>query len=372
MEGKRIFLISFILLIIISGITAQTLSLSSDDLYIRQSLAGGYDLFIRKTGDIQSVLLTESTADPEKQADSFSLRTREYNEVNGNEQRMLNGEFLEPEKEIFSIIDSTPETNELLGEAFHLFIPYIVVYGYPWSRQGEIMVLDGTWLNIRTFGASYADYDGGFADNPFELRVVQKPSIGPPEENYMEDTVDVYRDIAEEGSGKALLSEGEEGLLENIRNLIEESEGSTLDLVLALDTTESMTDDMSYLRRELVPLLEEVTADFDNLNFGIVYYKDYKENFLTKVVPFQSGGLSSIQRSLNSIRPWGGRDIPEAVYEALYAAVHQFSWTSDVRMVILVGDAPPHPRPRGEITAEMVYADAAGMGVELNTIILPQ
>ena len=95
------------------------------------------------------------------------------------------------------------------------------------------------------------------------------------------------------------------------------------------------------------------------------------ENFLTKVIPFQAG-LSGIQRSLDSIKPFGGRDIPEAVYEALYTSVHDFPWMAEKRMIILVGDAPPHPRPRGTVTKDMVYTDAAAAGVEINTIILPQ
>ena len=371
MENKQILALILLLLVSAAFLHAQDLSLGPDDLYITQSLEGGYDLYIKKTGDVQSVLLTESTADPDKQADSYAFRTPEYNPVNGDEKRMLNGEFLDTESGLYSLIDSSAQPDEKLGEAFRIFIPYIVVYGYPWTRQGEVMVLDGTWLNIRTFGAQYADYEGGFYDNPFELKVVQKPLPGPPEENYMNDTVEVYRDIADEGSGEAVFSRGEDDLMQNIRDLIGEAEGDTMDLVLALDATESMTDDMRFLRRDLVPLLEEVTADFDKINFGIVYYKDYMENFLTKIVPFQTG-LSGVQRSLNSIKPFGGRDIPEAVYEALYSAVHEFPWQSETKMVILVGDAPPHPRPRGDVTPEMVYADAEKLGININTIILPQ
>ena len=92
---------------------------------------------------------------------------------------------------------------------------------------------------------------------------------------------------------------------------------------------------------------------------------------MTRVVPFQPG-LGQVQISLNRVKTFGGRDIPEAVYEALHTAIHQFPWQAEVRKVILVGDAPPHPRPRGEITGDMVYADAERLGIELNTIILPQ
>ena len=350
---------------------SQPLTLSPEDLVITQSLEGGYDLYVRKTAGIESVLLTESSADPEKRADSFALRNPEYHRVNGDEKRILNGEFLDSSGGLYSLIDSTPEAHPDLGEAFHIFIPYIVVYGYPWSRSGEIMVLDGTWLSVRAFGAPYADYEGGFADNPFILRVVQKPMEGPPEGNYMDDTVETYREIAEAGKGEVVFSTGEEGLLDSIRGLLQGSRGRSLDLVLALDTTESMTNDMPALRRDLVSLLEEETSGFGQFRFGMVFYKDYLEEFLTRVIPFQAG-LGNVQTSLNRVKTYGGRDIPEAVYEALYSAIHDFPWQAEVRKVILVGDAPPHPRPRGEITGEMVYTDAERLGIELNTIILPQ
>lgn len=361
----------FILLAFPAVLRAQELSLGPEDLVIRQSLQGGYDLFVRKIRGIESVLLTESTADPEKRADSFALRNPEYHAENGDELRMLDGEFLDTSGGLYSLIDSTPEVHPDLGEAFHLFIPYIVVYGYPWSRNGEIQVLDGTWLSVRAFGAPYGDYQGGFRDNPFVLRVVQKPLEGPPEGNYMEDTVEVYKEIAREGEGHAVFSTGEENLLDSIRDLLRNTEGRTLDLVLALDTTESMTNDMPALRSSLVTLLEEETTGYRRFRFGLVFYKDYLEEFLVKVVPFQPG-LGGIQASLDRVKTYGGRDIPEAVYEALYTAIHEFPWQAEVRKVILVGDAPPHPRPRGTITSEMVYRDAEALGIELNTIILPQ
>ncbi|MDY7028298.1 MAG: hypothetical protein SVR04_08385, partial [Spirochaetota bacterium] len=73
----------------------------------------------------------------------------------------------------------------------------------------------------------------------------------------------------------------------------------------------------------------------------------------------------------NRIRVYGGRDIPEAVYEALYSGVTTYEWEAEKRMIILVGDAPPHPIPRGKVTREMVYTEAHARGIEIHTIILP-
>ena len=40
--------------------------------------------------------------------------------------------------------------------------------------------------------------------------------------------------------------------------------------------------------------------------------------------------------------------------------------------MILIGDAPPHPRPRGKITKEMADQAAVERGLKLHAIILPQ
>ena len=367
---KRLSVLPALFLLACGSLSAD-LSIPSENLRIEQSLEGGYILTIKKIGDIGSVLLTESTADPEKRVHSYTLRNPEYHPLNGEERRKLDGEFLDPDAEIYSLIDSTPVEDEEFGEAFRIFVPYIVVYGYPWSRQGEIQVLDGTWLNIRAFEKPYADYEGAYEDNPFVLKVVQKPMEGPPEGNYMEDTVENFTEIAREGRGTTVFSRGYEDMVEEIGTIIGECEGRSLDLVLALDTTKSMEDNIPYLRELLVPLLEKHTARFENLRFGLVLYRDYMEQYLVRSSPFRAG-LGGLQADLDAIRVLGGRDIPEAVYEALYSAVEEYPWMAEDRQIILIGDAPAHPRPRGKVTKEMVYTGAEERDIRLHTIILPQ
>jgi hypothetical protein len=352
-------------------LAGQASAIKPTDIVIEQGSDGGYHLYVRKSEGIESILLTESTADPERTEPVYALRDLEYHEINGDEKRMLDGEFLDPTAGLYSLIDSTPEAYEPLGEAFHIYVPYVAVFGYTWSRSGEVQILDGTWLNIRAFPKPYADYAEGFIDNPFIMRMIQKPLEGPPEDNYMTETLVDYREIAEEGGGSALLATGEDDIVNKLREAIGSDREGSLDLVLALDTTESMRNDFPHLRESLVPYLESITNEFDSLRFGMVLYKDYAEQYVTKLIAFQAD-LSVAQRILDTTRPLGGRDIPEAVNEALYAGVHGFPWEATRRMIVLVGDAPAHPRPRGRVTREMVYDDAGETDVELHTIILPQ
>lgn len=370
MVGRRLvaILIGILVPVCVSG---ADLGVGPEDLRIEQGADGGYHLYVRRSGDIESVLLTESTADPNRKLAVYALRNPEYHPENGDEKRMLNGEFLDSSNGLYSIIDSTPEEHEELGSAFHLFVPYVVTFGYPWSRSGEIQVLDGTYLNVRAFAKPFGDYSGGFQDNPFVLRVTQRPLPGPPEGNYMAETVETYTSIAGDSGGEVVFSAGQDDLVDKIIAQVDRAEGESLDMVVALDTTQSMTDDIPHVRAMLVPLLEEHTARFSRFRIGMVYYRDYHELYLTYPTPFVTA-LPEVQKAVNGIRVHGGRDIPEAVYEALYVAVTAYEWEADVRMVLLIGDAPPHRRPRGKITRAMVQDAARERGVAIHTIILPQ
>jgi len=63
--------------------------------------------------------------------------------------------------------------------AYHIFIPWVVAYGYAWSRNGREFIADGTFINIRAFAKPYADYTGPYHDNPYRIAVTQKPFPRP-------------------------------------------------------------------------------------------------------------------------------------------------------------------------------------------------
>ena len=165
----------------VSPLFAQSpVSLNASDLRLvpeyQDESVKGYHLYIRKKPGLESVMLTESAKDPEGKRDSYALRAYEYNSINGDEIRYLNGKKLESVHARYSLIDSTAEKDSVFGEAFHIYIPLKVQYGYPWARRGEIEIKDGIFMNIRAFGKKYADYSGGFFDNSFILDLDGKDS----------------------------------------------------------------------------------------------------------------------------------------------------------------------------------------------------
>ncbi|MDR1107406.1 MAG: VWA domain-containing protein [Spirochaetaceae bacterium] len=349
----------------------QDLSIGSEDLRIEQRVDGGFHLFIRKKPDIASVLLTESTRDPALQEDNFAYRAPEWNPINGDEVRVLDGRPISREQKLWSLIDSTPENHPELGPAFHIYIPYILNYGSENTRHGEVYVVNGTYFNIRAFSLPYADYRLPFQDNPYILEVTQSPLAGPPEGNYMKDTAEAFNQIAADGQGELIWSTGHEDLIDKIISILDKAPGKSLDLVLCFDTTSSMQDDIEPIRKLLIPTLEQTISADTEFRIGMVLYKDYFEEYLTKVVPF-TRDYKVFQRNLNAISVGGGRDIPEAVYEALYEGAVQFPWEGESKLLILIGDAPPHARQRGKISKAMVDEAVAEQGIKVYAIILPQ
>ncbi|MDR3166963.1 MAG: VWA domain-containing protein [Treponema sp.] len=358
-------------LLLFESLYGQDLSINTGDLRIEQRVDGGFHLFIRKKPEISSVLLTESTKDPALKEDNYAYRTSQWNAVNSDEIRILNGLPISAEDRIWSLIDSTPEIHPELGLAFHIYIPYLLYYGYENTRHGEVYVVDGTYLNIRSFALPYGDYRGAFKDNPYVLQVTQKPLEGPPEGNFMKDTVDAFTEITSSGHGDLVYSTGTDDLIKKIGAILDKERGKNLDLVLCLDTTSSMQDDINSVREALIPMLRNLIGSFPSFRIGMVLYKDYFDEYLNKVFPF-TASFETFQRNLNSIRVNGGRDIPEAVYEALYEAAIKFSWDAETKMVILIGDAPPHPRQRGKISKEMTDEAMAQRDIKVHAIILPQ
>jgi hypothetical protein len=350
---KRFLIIPALAVFCVMGIAAQDLSITADDLRIEQRVDGGYHLFVRQKPGMNSVLLAESTRDPSLQENNYAYRVAEQNAINGNELRFLDGAPIPAAQQIWSIIDSSPEPHPELGQAFHLYIPYILYYGYENTRHGEVYVVDGTYFNLRAFSLPYADYRGSFQDNPYVLRVVQKPLEGPPEGNYMKDTVDSFREIVLSGKGDLIWSTGPADLVEKIKGILDKQDVNSLDLVFCLDTTSSMDDDIDAIRRTLGSMLTERINQFQSFRIGMVLYKDYYDEYLTRVIPFTKD-MDQFQRTLNGIQVGGGRDIPEAVYEALYDGAVKFPWEAEGRLMVLIGDAPPHPRQRGALSKEMV------------------
>ncbi|MFM6854961.1 MAG: vWA domain-containing protein, partial [Sphingopyxis sp.] len=133
-----------------------------------------------------------------------------------------------------------------------------------------------------------------------------------------------------------------------------------LDLMLVVDATGSMGDEINYLKAELqsiVTSLQQRHAGLD-VRVGFVFYRDTDDDFVTQTVPF-TRDMADAQGSIAQIYAGGGGDFPEAMDQALIRAVGQ-SWRADAtKTMLLVADAPPHDRQSGRAWAAAEAARAA-------------
>jgi hypothetical protein len=121
------------------------------------------------------------------------------------------------------------------------------------------------------------------------------------------------------------------------------------DLLLAIDTTGSMGDEINYLKSELRQILADIRRTHPGLDIrlGLVAYRDEGDIYVTRTYPF-TANLEGMQASLRAQYADGGGDYPEAMDLALARAVQQ-DWRPDaVKSLLLVADAPPHDENIGK------------------------
>jgi hypothetical protein len=120
-----------------------------------------------------------------------------------------------------------------------------------------------------------------------------------------------------------------------------------VELVFALDTTGSMSGLIEGAKRKIWSIASFVARGqpTPDLRVGLVAYRDVGDEYVTRVYDLDDD-LDRVYRRLLSFRADGGGDGPEHVARALTEGVHKMSWSKDdgqvVRLLYLVGDAPPH------------------------------
>ena len=343
---------------------------------------GGFHLYVQKIPGIESILLTETVKDPEGKNDSYAYRAQNYNPVNGDEIRYLNGKILESEGAKYSLVDSTAQATKNFGEVFHIYIPSKIIYGYEWTRHGEIEIGKGTFINIRTFEKPYADYTGEYMDSPFMFELVTK------KKKQKVTLTDQYNPAASEKlsefSENLIYSKGPQSIIKDLSEIFDSYEDKeNLDLVLVIDTTGSMKNDLEKLKSDLLPLLKANFPENKNSRVGLLLFRDYSDNYKFRELPVKvfdfSKNWDSVIQNLKSVRIYGseGGDIPEAIYEAIYAASDFYNWRTEQniqRQIILVTDAEPHPQPRksGKYSRDFALKSLEVKNITLNTILLPE
>lgn len=141
-----------------------------------------------------------------------------------------------------------------------------------------------------------------------------------------------------------------------------------LDVMLVVDVTGSMCDELSWLQREMTDVLERALEATPNLTLRTAAnaYRDHGDQFVVKSAPFRKTPAAAIA-DLNAVACGGGGDTPEAVDDALVDALEQHDWSPNAtgRLLFLVLDAPPHQTDvvKGRLKRSIAAAQKKGVRI---------
>ncbi len=115
-----------------------------------------------------------------------------------------------------------------------------------------------------------------------------------------------------------------------------------LDVVLVIDTTDSMQFVITEVKQKFKALVGAIHRMVPTARIGIVAYRDQGDDYVVRWSDL-SFNTAKLQEFIGNLSSGGGGDYEEAVKEALEAAMGELKWRKQSRrIIILVGSSPPH------------------------------
>lgn len=150
------------------------------------------------------------------------------------------------------------------------------------------------------------------------------------------------------------------------------AERPRIEVVFVLDTTGSMSGLIDGAKQKIWAIANRLASGEPRpeLRIGLVAYRDRGDDYVTRKIDF-SDDMDAVYAELLAFQAGGGGDFPEHVNQGLHDAIDGMQWSAGdrvLRLVFLVGDAPPHDDYQdGPGTAELA-ARARARGIVVNTV----
>lgn len=145
-----------------------------------------------------------------------------------------------------------------------------------------------------------------------------------------------------------------------------------MEVVFVLDTTGSMSGMIAGAKQKIWAIANKLKSaqPTPEIRFGLVGYRDRGDAYVTLNFGL-TNDLDDVYVHLNGFAADGGGDEPESVNEALLRAVRDMQWSTDanvLRVVFLVGDAPPHMDYANDVRYPETCRLANRKGIRINTL----
>jgi Mg-chelatase subunit ChlD len=145
-----------------------------------------------------------------------------------------------------------------------------------------------------------------------------------------------------------------------------------IEVCFVLDTTGSMGGLIEGAKQKIWSIANEMISaqPTPELKLGLIGYRDRGDEYVVKSFSL-TDDIDAIYGHLREFQAGGGGDAPESVNEALAEAIHKMPWSSDnkvLKIIFLVGDAPPHMDYPNSPKYPDLCREAAKKDLIINTI----
>ena len=142
-----------------------------------------------------------------------------------------------------------------------------------------------------------------------------------------------------------------------------------VEVVFCLDTTGSMGGLIEGAKQKIWAIVNQIASGKPgpDVKIGLVAFRDVGDDYVTKVFDL-TDDLDKMHANLQGFKADGGGDTPESVNQALNESVAKVAWSKDkdvLKMVFLVGDAPPHM----DYKTDVKYPETCKLAVEKGILI---
>lgn len=182
------------------------------------------------------------------------------------------------------------------------------------------------------------------------------------------DAAATFRDLARATGGDLHLLVNSRLIAGEIASIIRKHATDGADLLILMDKTGSMSDDLAAVQAGLSQIIRGVRTHKD-VRLAFALYGDKNVDSAEGWFSYQNfeHNYEAAQAFIDTIKVTGGGDWEESVYDGFFEANKAGFWRSGrQRMVILIGDAPPLEKPLSNYTLHDVIREATATGTRMN------